>query len=704
MYPVPQETAARRLWWVAAGIGIVLTLATATALWHLRRTAVDDQARELRLMSLAFSDGLERGLRGAEEGLRALRLELRQHRLQFAGPEAAQALRTRAALMPLAQTLWVVAADGSVVVASDAATPLPVPSSFLPALDQLGADGAALSRPFTSDNAPQSLVALAVRITDTPAELAGGWIVAAMPAEALRGAFSVSSPAPDARLAVFRDDGARLVGTIGSAPVDEARRAYRLANFPNTELRRFNDGVVRLVRLRNLPRYGVKLMVTRDLDAVLAPWREVARLTTIGLLLLLASMGVSVHLVLRADRRSAEARRALEIELARASKLKSLGTLAGGVAHDFNNVLAGITGFCEMAQDAAPRGSEQARHLEKLLQAASRGKALVARILALGRGGARTAMVFELEPVVDEVLALLSASLPPGVTIERRIEARDARVRGDPTRVFEAMMNLCTNAMQAMPAGGVMGVELRSERVAAQRVLSHSQLAPGNYVALTVSDQGSGITAEVMERLFEPFFTTRSAESGTGLGLAVVHGVVAEFGGAIDVRSTPGRGARFILYFPQCAEAPSLQSVPPPSTPAGAGQSLLVVDDEPALMDMMSGMLKGLGYEPVGYSSPSAALQALRDDPRRFAAVVTDEAMPGLTGTQLTEALRAHLPRLPVLLVSGHGGALLASRAAAAGVSRVLTKPLRRAELATALAELLDESASEPRRASTLLQ
>ena len=494
---------------------------------------------------------------------------------------------------------------------------MPDLSSFLPALGELGEDAAAISRSFTNGNSGRSLVALAVRITDEPAEIAGGWIVAAMPAEALRGAFSVASPAPDARLAVFRDDGARLIGSVGSAPVaDDAERARRLANFPNTELRRFNDGVERLVRLRSLPRYGVKLMVTRDLDAVLAPWREVARLTTMGLLLLLASMGVSVYLVVRADRRSAEAQRVLGVERARASRLQSLGTLAGGVAHDFNNILAGITGFCELAQDAAPRGSDQARHLDKLLQAALRGKALAERILAFSSGGARASTVFELGPVVEEVRTLLSASLLPGIVLEHSIEAREARVRGDPTRAFEAIMNLCTNAMQAMPEGGVMSVQVKRERVETLRVLSHSQLAPGDYVALTVSDQGTGITPEVMERLFEPFFTTRSAPSGTGLGLAVVHGVVAEFGGAIDVRSVPGRGARFILYFPECAEAAALQPALPKPAPAGAGQSLLVIDDEPALVEMMAAMLKGLGYEPVGYCDPTAALQVLREEPR----------------------------------------------------------------------------------------
>jgi CheY-like chemotaxis protein/two-component sensor histidine kinase len=363
--------------------------------------------------------------------------------------------------------------------------------------------------------------------------------------------------------------------------------------------------------------------------------------------------------------------------------------LAGGVAHDFNNVLAGVVGYGEMAQDAAPPGSDQARHLEKAMQAALRGKALVERILAFSRGGARSSTIFELEPVVEEVHSLLATSLRPGIVLERILEAPGALLRGDPTQAFEAIMNLCTNAIQAMPAGGMASVRLERMHVNAPRVLSHSELAAGDYLVLTVADEGNGITPQVMEHLFEPFFTTRSAQSGTGLGLAVVHGVVAEFGGSIDVQSTPGHGARFTLYLPECKDAPGSPAPMTQATRRGAGQALVVVDDDPALVALAGEMLKGLGYAPVGYTDPVAALAAIREAPHRFAAVITDEAMPGMSGTELTMALRQQAPRLPVLLISGYGGALLASRADAAGVTRVLTKPLRRDELAQALADLL---------------
>ena len=682
------SAASLRPWLVALALWLALGAVASIALWNLRIDAMDNQRRELRLLSLALTDEIDRGLQGVEAGLHAVRIELRDSRLPVSGAQAEQALRTRAELMPLVQALWLVDRGGHVLSASDA-TPLPELASFAPALDALADNAMALSRPFMDVSGAEPLVAVVVRFHEAQA-ISGGWIVAAMPAASLLGAFTAATPAADARMAVYRSDGVRLAGEIVARPtLDEASVAQRLSTLRSMEVLSFSDGSERLVGLHSLERYGLKVVLSRDRDAALAAWREAAQVSAAAMALLLALMALSVTLVVRAERYSGQAQRALQVQLARASKLESLGTLAGGVAHDFNNVLAGIVGFAEMAQDAAPAGSDQARHLERVLQAALRGKALVERILAFSRGGARASSVFELGPVVEEVLTLLAASLRPGVILERGLEAHGAHLRGDPTQVFEAVMNLCTNAMQAMPSGGMLSVQLERRHVTQSQVLSHSRLEAGDFVGLTVLDQGSGITPDVMEHLFEPFFTTRSAQSGTGLGLAVVHGVVAEFGGAIDVQSTPGHGARFTLYFPETKDAIAPAGPPEKPTPGGAGQTLLVVDDEPALVALAEEMLAGLGYAPVGFTDPVAALQALRDAPQRFAALITDEVMPGLTGTQLTHALREQAPQLPVLLISGYGGALLASRAAVAGVTRVLAKPLQRTELARALAELL---------------
>ncbi|MFI4931741.1 MAG: ATP-binding protein [Burkholderiales bacterium] len=684
----PRSSKPLRPWLIALALWLSVAAVACLSLWHLRRDAVRSQTRELRLLSLALTDEIDRGLRGAQEGLHAMRAELHEGRLPVTGAQATPSLHTRADLMPLVETLWLVDRDGRVIAASDA-TPAPDLATFSPALDKLAADAISLSRPFRPSGAKEPMVALAIRMSDAPGTT-DGWILAALPASTLLGAFGAALPAADARMAVFRSDGVRLAGAnVAAPPLDEAGVAQRLTNRPDMEMREFRDGSENLVALHGIARYDIKVFVSRDMSAVLMSWRQSAEGAGIALALLLASMAAPVYLVQLADRHRDEARLALQAQLARSSKLESLGTLAGGVAHDFNNVLASIVGFGEMAQDAAPPGSGQARHLDKVLQAASRGKALIERILAFSRGGARTSTVFELAPVVEEVLGLLAASLRPGVVLEHALEAEGARLRGDPTQAFEAVTNLCTNAMQAMPQGGMLSVRLRREHVPAPRVLSHSALAAGDYLVLTVADQGSGITPDVMEHLFEPFFTTRRAQSGTGLGLAVVHGVVVEIGGAIDVKSSPGHGARFTLYLPECTEPLGAADSMPSASARGAGQRLLVVDDEPDLVGLAVEMLQGLGYEPEGTVDPAAALLALRARAPSFAAVILDEVMPGLSGIELTLALRVFAPEMPVLLVSGYGGALLAQRAASAGVTRVLTKPLRRAELARVLAEAL---------------
>ena len=730
-------TSSTRAWLITIGCWLVLAAGTGIALWHLRNEVVEAQKRELGLLSLALADEMDRGLRGVEEGLNALRTELQEGRLLPNGADAARALHTRANLMPLVGTLWLTQLDGRLISASDAVV-APDISSFSPPLKEHASAAVSVSRPFV--NAPArpaersgvasgtrladkatlvaenatlvadqatlvadqaTLVALAVRFDDASGRFSG-WIFAGLPATTLLGAFGAALPAADARMLVFRSDGVRLIAANASAPAqDEALTARRLADQPSMEVRTFRDGSENLVSLQSLPRYGIKVVVSRDLSAVLASWRGAAELAAMLFTLLFIVIAVALHFVLRADRRRSMAQRTLQSHLARAGKLQSLGTLAGGVAHDFNNVLAGIFGFAEMAHDAAKPGSDQARHLNKLMQAAMRGKALVERILAFSRGGARTSTVFELEPVVEEALTMLSTSLRPGDVLERELAAQGACLRGDATRAFEAVMNLCTNAMQAVATeerqgeaghGGMFSVRTRRLTVSAPRVLSHSVLAAGRYVMLTVSDHGPGITPEVMEHLFEPFFTTRGAQLGTGLGLAVVHGVVGEFDGAIDVQSVPGEGACFTLYFPECVEAEMAPAAMPEVLTAGAGQRIMLIDDEPELVAMMLEMLTALGYDPVGFSDSTVALNVLRADPLHFSAVITDEAMPTLSGTDFVKALRAEASTpmlLPVLLITGYGGALMAARASAAGVNRVLGKPVQRAELSRALAELL---------------
>lgn len=687
----PRRSALPRIWLVAGLAALALITVTAASLWHLRSEALTSQARELSVLSLALTDELGRGLESVEIGLQAVRLELRIGELLPEMGEIAGQRYPHDLKLPLASQLWVIDRRGKLLAASSPA-PAPDPASFVPGLQTLNDTDTAISLPFPNMANGEPSVALAVRYNDHEGAL-GGWLIAALPVEALRGAFSKAAPTPDARMAVFRADGVRLAGSLSHLPtigVSETLQPPGPERHHDVRLR--SDGQERLIAERALPRFGLRLVLTRDVESALEPWRDVAWLASSGVMLMLAGLAAAAHRIARAEQRRQDSQAALQTQLSRTNRLESLGTLAGGVAHDFNNVLAAVLGYAEMARQGAIDNSRQARQLDQVLRAALRGKALVERILSFSRSGARSATVFEVQPIIDEVLGLLAASLRHGVVLESRFEAIGVRLRGDPTQVFEAVMNLCTNAMQAMPDGGTLTVATARQAIREAQTVSHGQLEAGEYLALSVADDGDGIAADVMDHLFEPFFTTRREHAGTGLGLAVVHGVVAEFGGAIDVQSMPGAGARFTLYLPESHDALAPDATASTATPTGRGQTLMIVDDEPALVELAEELLAELGYEPIGYTDPRAALEALRSEPERYDALLTDEVMPALTGTKLTEALRSFAPRLPVLLISGYGGPQLAARAAAVGVTRVLAKPLQRGELAQVLDQLLSST------------
>ncbi len=375
----------------------------------------------------------------------------------------------------------------------------------------------------------------------------------------------------------------------------------------------------------------------------------------------------------------------MQEQLQRASRLEALGTLAGGVAHDFNNILAAVLGYGEHARAALADGTAVARYLDHVLQAGRRGKALVERVLSFARGGVRIRQPFRVQPVIDEVLALLGACVPANVTVSHRLDAPQAVALGDSTALFEATMNLCNNALQAMPRGGELAVSLAVEDVEAPRNLWQGRLAPGAWLHLGVADSGTGIAPEAMPHLFEPFFTTKGPHRGTGLGLAVVHGVVSDMGGAIDVNTWPGKGSRFDLYLPLHQEANGMAAVADGHIPRGRGQVVMVVDDEAALIELAEEQLAELGYDPRGFTDPLQALQAFEAHPGEYDLVITDQVMPQLTGTELARKLRQRRPELPVLILSGFGGPGFDASVEASGVALVIHKPLERAELARAI-------------------
>ena len=388
---------------------------------------------------------------------------------------------------------------------------------------------------------------------------------------------------------------------------------------------------------------------------------------------------------------------ALEAQLRQSQKMEAIGTLAGGIAHDFNNILGAILGYGELALQESAHQSALRRYLDNVMHATERAKMLVERILGFSRSGLGDREPVNVQGVIVETLDLLEASLPAEIRLERHIDAGNAAVMGDATYLHQVAMNLCTNAIHAMEhRGGVLSVGLQLAQLYEGRTLSRGSLVPGHYVRLTVGDTGAGIEAAVIDRIFDPFFTTKQTGEGTGLGLSVVHGIVTDLGGAIRVETAPGKGTTFEIWLPVAGEIPAPAAEADRALRRGNGEIIMIVDDERPLVELAEEIVAQVGYEPVGFNASRAALDAFRAAPHRFDAVITDEAMPELTGIELARRVREIRPAMPVILMTGYGSAELMSEAARIGVSEVLRKPLRRADLADALARVLDIRAPGP--------
>jgi PAS domain S-box-containing protein len=390
-----------------------------------------------------------------------------------------------------------------------------------------------------------------------------------------------------------------------------------------------------------------------------------------------------------AQRQSQADKEQLEGQLRQSQKMEAIGTLAGGIAHDFNNILGAILGYGELAHQNSAEGSSLRRYLDNVMHAAERAKLLVEGILGFSRSGLGEREPVNIRSVVSETLELLGASLPAGIRLESQIEIGNVAVIGDATYLHQVAMNLCTNAIQAMAHGGMLSIILECVEVSESRVLSRGSLVPGPYVRLTVSDTGAGIPPAVLERMFDPFFTTKSVGEGTGLGLSLVHGIVTDLGGAIGVTTEAGRGTRFEIWLHVAGEVSAPAVEKHQVLPRGKGESIMIVDDEPALVELAEEITAGLGYEPVGFASSRAALHAFQAAPQRFDVVLTDESMPDLPGTELAREIWRIRPTVPIIVMTGYRGSQLTNKAAEIGVNALLRKPLHSRDLAESLARVL---------------
>jgi signal transduction histidine kinase/CheY-like chemotaxis protein len=494
---------------------------------------------------------------------------------------------------------------------------------------------------------------------------------------------------------LVRDDGTLLVRNP-STPDAVGKRFPALAvntAAPGARLVNPIDGHADFIAVAPVRNTGLRVAVTRESALALQTWRDETIRVALRTLVLTLLGVLTIMALLRQLRRVAAGEQALrdsEAQLRQSQKMEAIGTLAGGIAHDFNNILGAILGYGELALQHCTPQSELRRYLDNIMHATERAKLLVERILGFSRSGLGDRVPVNVESVIRETLELLEASLPADIRLQSRIEAGNAAVIGDATYLHQVAMNLCTNAVQAMAHGGLLSVVLERREQKEPRTLSRGTVVPGPYVRLIVSDTGLGIAPAVLERMFEPFFTTKDVGEGTGLGLSLVHGIVQDLGGAIDVATTAGVGTRFEIWLPVAGETATPPVEISGALPRGNGEAVMIVDDERPLVALAEEIIAELGYEPVGFDSSGAALEAFRAAPERFDAVLTDESMPDLIGTELAQAIRRLRPAIPIILMTGYGGPQLADRAADIGVSEVLRKPLHRRDLAESLGRVFE--------------
>ena len=377
------------------------------------------------------------------------------------------------------------------------------------------------------------------------------------------------------------------------------------------------------------------------------------------------------------ERKQAGAMQAkLEAQLRQAQKMEAIGTLAGGIAHDFNNILGAIIGYTELAVlDLAEEAPSRA-NLAEVLKAGNRAKALVRQILSFSRQEEHERKPIQLQPVIEEALKLLRATLPSTIEIRATLDPRSSMILGDLTQIHQVMMNLGTNASHAMSEhGGTLEVNLTSIDVDSIFAQTHTDLEPGRYLRLMVSDTGCGIDSSALDRIFEPFFTTKAPGAGTGLGLAVVHGVVKRHQGAISVYSEQGKGTTFNVYLPVHKVEDQQVVDEPKAIVIGNGERILFVDDEAPLAALGKSMLERLGYRVTAHTDSLQALNTFSAQANDFDLVITDQTMPSLSGAELAKLMLKIRPDLPVILATGYSTTINPEKAKSIGIRELLLKP-----------------------------
>jgi PAS domain S-box-containing protein len=393
-------------------------------------------------------------------------------------------------------------------------------------------------------------------------------------------------------------------------------------------------------------------------------------------------------------KRSEKERAILQEQLVKAQKMEAIGTLAGGIAHDFNNILSAIVGYTELSKLSVDDKKQLLEFLDNILKAGGRAKDLVRQILTFSRQTEHELKPVLIKIILKEALELLRASLPSNIKINQNI-ASEALVMADAVQIHQIIMNLCTNAGHAMKeTGGTLTVCLSDVEIDDAVLHESAELKPGCYLKLSVSDTGVGMPPEVLEQIFNPFFTTKQREEGTGLGLSVVHGIVKKLEGGLIAQSELGKGSMINVLLPVLKEIYESTEDEDEALPKGKGQVLLV-DDEHEIIDIGQRMLEDLDYEVVTRNSSTEALKLFRMQPYRFDLVITDMTMPHLTGDKLAAELISIREDIPIILCTGFGSQITEEIVKSIGIKELLMKPILRADLAKTIDKVLNDAKNE---------
>ena len=386
-----------------------------------------------------------------------------------------------------------------------------------------------------------------------------------------------------------------------------------------------------------------------------------------------------------------------ENQLQQVMKLQAIGTLAGGIAHDFNNILFPIVGYTELTMDDVPEGSQARQNLAEVLKATNRAKELVQQILTFSRQNGQERKPLKVQSLIKEALKLLRATIPSSIEINSSVDEECGPIIGDPTQIHQVVMNLCTNAYHALQeTGGKIEVCLKEINLSYEQSLQRVGMKVGRHLELTVKDNGHGMAPLVMERIFEPYYTTKEQGKGTGLGLSVIHGIIKNHGGDISVYSQPGKGATFSAILPVIDDI-EVEIEPVKTASATNGnERILLIDDEEQIIDLERRILEGLGYKVTPKTDSEEALAEFRARPDQFDLVVTDMTMPKITGDRLARRLMDINPQIPVILCTGFNEAITEQKALAMGIDKFVMKPIVRDELAKTIRTVLDNPKSLP--------